>query len=67
MLLLSEIDPFKDLHEANKISDISLLYNFKFEDSGIRVWKAYNTGEGKLLKYKNLQIQPQDITTLAVK
>ncbi|CAH3157280.1 unnamed protein product [Pocillopora meandrina] len=35
-----EIDPSKDLHEANKIPDISLLYNFKFEDSGIRVWKA---------------------------
>ena len=32
-----EIDPAKDLHEANKIPDISLLYNFKFEDSGIRV------------------------------
>ncbi|CAH3162685.1 unnamed protein product [Pocillopora meandrina] len=35
-----EIDPSKDLHEANKIPDISLLYNFKFEDSGKRVWKA---------------------------
>lgn len=62
-----EIDPSKDLHEANKIPDISLLYNFKFEDSGIRVWKAYNIGEGKLLKYKNLQIQPQDIASLVVK
>ena len=62
-----EIDPSKDLHEANKIPDISLLYDFKFEDSGIRVWKAYNIGEGKLLKYKNLQIQPQDIASLVVK
>ena len=44
-----------------------LLYNFKFEDSGIRVWKAYNIGEAKLLKYKNLQIQPQDIASLVVK
>ena len=35
-----EIDLSKDLHEANKIPYISLLYNFKFEDSGIRVWKA---------------------------
>ena len=48
-----EIDPSKDLHEANKIPDISLLYNFKFEDSAIGVWKAYNMGEGK----------PQDPTT----
>ena len=52
---------------SNKIPDISLLYNFKFGDSGIRVWKAYNIGEGKLLKYKNLQIQPQDIASLVVK
>lgn len=62
-----EIDPSKDLHEANEIPDISLLYNFKFEDSEIRIWKAYNIGEGKLLKYKNLQIQPQDIASLVVK
>ena len=62
-----EIDPSKDLHEVNKITDISLLYNFKFEGGGIRVWKAYNIGEGKLLKYKHLQIQPQDIASLAVK
>ena len=62
-----EVDPSKDFHEANKIPDISLLYNFKFEDSGIRVWKAYNIGEGELLKYENLQIQPQDIASLAVK
>ena len=62
-----EIDPSKHLHEANKIPDISLLYNFKFEDSGIRVWKTHNIEEGKLLKYKNLQIQPQDIPSLVVK
>ena len=62
-----EIAPPKHLHEANKIPDISLLYNFKFEDSGIRVWKVCNTGEGKLLKNKNLQIQPQDIASLVVK
>ena len=62
-----EIDPSKDLDEANKIPDISLLYNFKFKDSEIQVWKAYNIGEGKLLKYKDLQIQPQDIASLVVK
>ena len=29
------VDLSKDLHEANTIPDISLLYNFKFEDGGI--------------------------------
>jgi len=32
----------------------------------MRVWKDYNIGEGKRLKYKNLQIQPQDIAGMVV-
>lgn len=53
-VVVVEIDLFKDFYEVNKILDISLLYNFKFEDSGIWVWKVYNIGEGKFFKYKNL-------------
>lgn len=34
-VVVVEIDLFKDFYEVNKILDISLLYNFKFEDSGI--------------------------------
>ena len=42
-----EVDSSQDLYEGNKIQDISLLYNFQYKTSGIRVWKAYKVGKGK--------------------
>lgn len=61
-----EVDSSKDLHEDNKIPDISLLYNFKYEPSGIRIWKGYDIGEGKVHTYKDLQAERQDIESLKV-
>ncbi len=61
-----EIDASKDLHGSNKIPDTSLLYNYKYEDNGIRVWKAYNIGGGELLTNKDLPVQQQDIVRLTV-
>ena len=61
-----EVDSSKDLNESNKRPDISLLYNFQYETSGIRVWKAYEVGKGKLLTYKDHQIQPQQVASLKV-
>ncbi len=61
-----EVDSSKDLFEGNKIPDISLLYNFQYETGGIRVWKAYEVGKGKLLTYKAHQIQPQEVANLKV-
>lgn len=46
-----ELDSSKDLPDTNKIPGISLLYNFSYEDDGIRTWKAYEIGEGLLLPY----------------
>ncbi len=62
-----EIDASEDLHGSNKIPGISLLYNCKYEDNGIRVWKAYNIGGGELLTNKDLPVQQQDIVRLTVK
>ena len=33
-----------------KVEGVSLLNNIKYEDDGIRVWKAYGIGSGKLIK-----------------
>ena len=33
-----------------KIEGVSLLNNVRYEDDGIRVWKAYGIGSGKLIK-----------------
>ena len=62
-----EIDASKDLHGSNKIPDINLLYNFKYEDNGIRILKAYNFGGGELLTNKDLAVQQKDIVRLTVK
>ncbi|KXJ22171.1 hypothetical protein AC249_AIPGENE4203 [Exaiptasia diaphana] len=48
-----KLDSSKDLPEDNKIPGISLLYNFSYEDDGIRTWKGYNIGLGLLLPYKD--------------
>ena len=61
-----ETDASKDLNEANKIPEISLFYNFKYEKKGIRVWKAYEIGKGRLLTYKDLKAEPQTIPSLIV-
>ena len=34
---------------------ISALKNFQFEEKGIRVWKAYKIGPGKLVPWKDIQ------------
>ncbi len=41
--------------QSLKIEGISFLNNFRYESKGIRVWKAYGIGPGKLLSSKKLQ------------
>ena len=38
-----------------KWDGISALNNFQFEERGIRVWKAYKMGPGKLVPWKDIQ------------
>lgn len=53
-----EIDSSQDLDDAfNKIPGISLLYNFMYEEKGVKVWKAYGIGKGKHLPYKEFRKQ----------
>lgn len=37
-----------------KVKGVSLLNNVRYEDDGIRVWKAYGIGSGKLIKLQYL-------------
>ena len=39
----------KEKLPADPIPSISLQNNFRFEEDGIRCWKAYGTGEGLFL------------------
>ena len=61
-----EVDTTKEENQGTKIPGISVLNNFKFEETGIRVWRAFNIGSGTLLKYKELNVQPQGDTGLKV-
>lgn len=46
---------------AKSIEGISLLNNFTFEESHIRCWKAYKTGEGKLITNEKEEQRPTGI------
>ena len=62
-----KIDPVaENASPPNKIPGISLLNNFAFTKNGIRVWRAYNVGLGKVLLYKDLNVQTQQDINLAV-
>ncbi len=41
--------------QSLKIEGIRFLNNFRYDSKGIRVWKAYGIGPGKLLSSKKLQ------------
>ena len=51
---------------TNKIPGISLLNNFAFVKNGLRVWRAYNSGLGKVLTYHDLDVSPQQDTNLQI-
>ena len=46
---------------AESIEGISLLNNFTYEESGIRYWKAYKTGKGKLINADPEQQRPTSL------
>ncbi|XP_052067889.1 uncharacterized protein LOC127707422 [Mytilus californianus] len=37
------------------IKNVSNFYNFNFGDDGLRMWQAYNIGEGKLVQWDSLK------------
>lgn len=46
---------------AQSIEGISLLNNFSYEETGIRCWKAYKTGDGKLITSDEEEQRPTDL------
>ncbi|VDI78120.1 Hypothetical predicted protein [Mytilus galloprovincialis] len=47
-----DLDPVQN--SIKSIPGISQLHNFKFEDSCLRVWKAYGIGAGKLIPWTDI-------------
>ena len=62
--IVAEVDmPSKttEATAAESIEGISLLNNFTYEESGIRCWKAYKTGKGKLINADPEQQRPTSL------
>ena len=37
-----------------RVPDVSLLHKYQYCNDGLKVWKAYNIGRGKLIAWENL-------------
>ena len=48
--------------KMKKIANYSSLHNFEFTPDGLRVWKAYNIGTGKLISWESVILYPQEAT-----
>ena len=55
----------KDL-EITKIQGMSAFHNFKYESNGLRVWKAFGVGPGKVLPWRDIYRRHQSATHLTV-
>ena len=49
-----------------KIKQFSELHNFRYEESEIRVWKAYAVGVGRLIPWQSLYIRHQGCTNISL-
>ena len=50
--------------KIKKIPNYSSLHNFEFTPDGLRMWKAYNIGIGKLTSWDTIVLCPQQATCL---
>jgi len=61
-----QVDITKSVGADNKIPGISLLNNFKFEENGVRAWKAYDVGPGRFFPFDEVVMERQGDTGLKV-
>ena len=52
--------------QIKKIAGYSSFHSFEFTPAGLRVWKAYNVGPGKLMPWNTIVRDPQGATLLKV-
>ena len=61
---VSIVNESKSTLSVNKIEQFSSFHNFRYEDSGLTVWKCYGIGNGKQIPYDEIYIKHQDPTML---
>ena len=52
-----EVDRSDQEIKVNRIPNFSTFHNFSYEESGQRMWKAFNIGTGKLVLWSELDVQ----------
>ena len=52
--------------EVNRTVGFSRYHNFKFDLNGVRVWKMYGVGQGRLIPYEDIIVKPQGPTDLVI-
>ena len=60
------LDESSKILEVQKIKQFNELHNFRYEESGIRVWKAYAVGVGRLIPWQSLYIRHQGCTNISL-
>lgn len=50
--------------KVNRIPNFSTFHNFSYEGTGLRMWKAYDIGAGKLVLWSDLDVQVPGAITL---
>ena len=60
------MDESSKILEVQKIIQLSELHNFRYKESGIRVWKAYAVGVGRLIPWQSLYIRHQGCTNISL-
>ncbi len=51
--------------EMVKLKGFSSFHNFQYEESGIRIWKAFSVGKGQLVPYSSLFLKHQGPTNFS--
>ena len=52
--------------KVNKIKYFSELHNFRYEKTGLRMWKAYDVGPGKLISWDSFYVTHQETTNISL-
>lgn len=60
------IEEKKNNLKVNEIDSFSKLHNFMWDNKGLRVWRAYDIGPGKLIPFDDVVVQQQEATGLIV-
>jgi hypothetical protein len=58
------VDETKKSLTINKIEHFSNYHNFQYETTGVRVWRSYGIGCGKLISYDGVFVEHQGPTML---